>query len=191
MQRSRQIPYPQPAFPPPWLSTLAARRRDACLVAGLVATWLAAAIRKVATGSVPSLLTMSAAVKPPSASPVRERRWSVAEVAGPGADLRWFRLPDIQGNLWRTGQPDQETAGPDRHGHASRWRTVASGIVGLIIVIAGLTLVFEGIRAKFMKYLQQSQMSLRMRRLVKWLGVLSWEPFGPVGQSVLSTMMAL
>jgi hypothetical protein len=45
------------------------------------------------------------------------------------------------------------------------------GIVGLTIVIAGLALVFEGIRAKFMKYLQQSQMSPRMRRLVKRLGV--------------------
>jgi hypothetical protein len=45
------------------------------------------------------------------------------------------------------------------------------GIVGLIIVIAGLALVLEGIRAKFMKYLQLSHMSPRMRRLVKWLGV--------------------
>jgi hypothetical protein len=36
--------------------------RDAGLVAGLVAIWLTVAIRKVATGSVPSLLTISAAV---------------------------------------------------------------------------------------------------------------------------------
>ena len=36
--------------------------RDAGLVAGLVAIWLTAAIRKVATGSVPSLLTISALV---------------------------------------------------------------------------------------------------------------------------------
>ncbi len=48
---------------------------------------------------------------------------------------------------------------------------VLVGIVGLIIVIAGVTLVFEGIRAKFMKFLQLSQVSPRMRRLVKWLGV--------------------
>src|ERR1700730_9832357 len=34
--------------------------RNAGLVAGLVATWLTAVIRKVATGSVPSLLTISA-----------------------------------------------------------------------------------------------------------------------------------
>ena len=36
--------------------------RDAGLVAGLVAIWLTVAIRKAATGSVPSLLTISAVV---------------------------------------------------------------------------------------------------------------------------------
>ena len=36
--------------------------RDAGLLAGLAATWLTALIRKVATGSVPSLLTITAAV---------------------------------------------------------------------------------------------------------------------------------
>jgi hypothetical protein len=36
--------------------------RDAGLIAGLVAIWLTAVIRKVATGSVPSLLTISALV---------------------------------------------------------------------------------------------------------------------------------
>jgi len=36
--------------------------RDAGLVAGLVTIWLTAGIRKVATGSVPSLLTISAVV---------------------------------------------------------------------------------------------------------------------------------
>src|ERR1022692_4836080 len=36
--------------------------RDAGLVAGLVAIWLTAVIRKVVTGTVPSLLTISAVV---------------------------------------------------------------------------------------------------------------------------------
>ena len=36
--------------------------RDVGLLAGLVATWLTALIRKIATGSVPSLLTISAVV---------------------------------------------------------------------------------------------------------------------------------
>src|SRR5262249_62201569 len=36
--------------------------RDAGLIAGLAATWLLALIRKIATGTVPSLLTITAAV---------------------------------------------------------------------------------------------------------------------------------
>src|SRR5579863_9852899 len=36
--------------------------RDAGLLAGLIATWLVALIRKIATGSVPSLLTITAVV---------------------------------------------------------------------------------------------------------------------------------
>src|SRR5260370_36505906 len=39
--------------------------RDAGLLAGLATTWLVALIRKIATGSVPSLLTITAAAWPP------------------------------------------------------------------------------------------------------------------------------
>jgi hypothetical protein len=46
------------------------------------------------------------------------------------------------------------------------------GIVGLIVVICGLVLITEGIRRKFMKYLQTAQMSRRTRRVVKVLGVI-------------------
>jgi Domain of Unknown Function (DUF1206) len=51
---------------------------------------------------------------------------------------------------------------------AGRW---AVGIAGLIIVICGLVLVVEGARRKFMKYLRTAQMSARMRRAVKVLGM--------------------
>jgi len=51
---------------------------------------------------------------------------------------------------------------------SGRWLV---GLVGLIIVIAGLTLVFEGIRRKFMKFLETSRMSPRTRRIVERLGV--------------------
>src|SRR5260370_39606090 len=45
--------------------------RDAGLLAGLAATWLVALIRKIATGSVPSLLTITAGgVYPPTATGV-------------------------------------------------------------------------------------------------------------------------
>jgi hypothetical protein len=94
-----------------------------------------------------------------------------AEVAGPGAALRWFRLPDLQGDLRRTGQPDQVAAGLDRHGHASRWRTLAYRHRRPDYRDRWPGPGFRGHRAKFMKYLQLSQMSPRTRRLVKWLGV--------------------
>jgi hypothetical protein len=54
------------------------------------------------------------------------------------------------------------------------------GIVGLVIVIAGLVLVFEGIRRKFLKYLQLSQLSPRARRIVEWLGVIGTAARGTV-----------
>jgi hypothetical protein len=46
------------------------------------------------------------------------------------------------------------------------------GLAGLIVVICGLVLVMEGIRHKFMKYLQTAQMSPRTRKVVKILGVI-------------------
>ena len=52
---------------------------------------------------------------------------------------------------------------------AGRWIV---GIVGLIIVIAGLVLVMEGFRRKFMKYLRTGQMSPRTRRVVRLLGTV-------------------
>jgi hypothetical protein len=45
------------------------------------------------------------------------------------------------------------------------------GVVGVVIVICGLTLVVEGARKKFMKYLRTGQMSARTRRVVKALGM--------------------
>src|SRR6266571_1391745 len=47
---------------------------------------------------------------------------------------------------------------------------VLVGVVGLAIVACGITLVVEGVRKKFMKYLQTAQMSARMRRVVELLG---------------------
>jgi Domain of Unknown Function (DUF1206) len=46
------------------------------------------------------------------------------------------------------------------------------GIVGLAIVIAGLALVLEGIRRKFMKYLRTGEMSPQTRRAVERLGMI-------------------
>ena len=63
------------------------------------------------------------------------------------------------------------------HHTGGRWLV---GIAGLVIVIAGLTLVVEGIRRKFLKYLQLSQLSMRTRRLVEWLGVIGTTARGAV-----------
>ena len=52
---------------------------------------------------------------------------------------------------------------------AGRW---VVGIVGLAIVIAGLVLVMEGFRRKFMKYLQTGQMRPGTRRVVRLLGTV-------------------
>lgn len=48
---------------------------------------------------------------------------------------------------------------------------VLVGVVGLVIVACGIILVIEGVRKKFMKYLQTAKMSARTRRVVKVLGM--------------------
>jgi hypothetical protein len=48
---------------------------------------------------------------------------------------------------------------------------VLVGVVGLAIVACGIVLVIEGVRKKFMKYLQTAKMSARTRRVVKVLGI--------------------
>jgi Domain of Unknown Function (DUF1206) len=47
---------------------------------------------------------------------------------------------------------------------------VLVGVAGLVIVACGITLVVEGARKKFMKYLQTARMSARVHRVVKLLG---------------------
>jgi hypothetical protein len=54
------------------------------------------------------------------------------------------------------------------------------GIAGLAIVIAGLVLVAEGVRRKFLKYLQLSRMSPRTRRVVERLGMIGTAARGAV-----------
>ena len=48
---------------------------------------------------------------------------------------------------------------------------VLVGVVGLVVVACGIILVVEGVRKKFMKYLQTGRMSARTRRVVEVLGV--------------------
>jgi Domain of Unknown Function (DUF1206) len=76
----------------------------------------------------------------------------------------------------QTSKQQDLTAKLMHHG-GGRWLV---GIIGLIIVVAGLALIVEGIRAKFMKYLQLSQLSPQARRLVKRLGIIGTAARGAV-----------
>jgi hypothetical protein len=67
------------------------------------------------------------------------------------------------------GRQEDVTAKVMHHHPGGQWLI---GIIGLIVVIAGLILIVEGIRRKFMKQLDTSRMSQRTRRVVKWLGMI-------------------
>ena len=84
-------------------------------------------------------------------------------IAGPGTGSQTKKQQDLTATVM--------------HHPGGQWLV---GIVGLAIVIAGLVLVFEGIRRKFLKYLQLSQLSPRTRRIVEWLGVIGTAARGAV-----------
>jgi succinate dehydrogenase/fumarate reductase cytochrome b subunit len=71
----------------------------------------------------------------------------------------------------------QDATASVMHHAGGRWLV---GIVGLIIVIAGLALIVQGIRHKFMRQLETSRMTSRERRIVKWLGVIGTTARGVV-----------
>ncbi|HEX5287970.1 MAG TPA: DUF1206 domain-containing protein [Streptosporangiaceae bacterium] len=68
----------------------------------------------------------------------------------------------------QTQKQQDVTASVMQHA-GGRWLV---GIAGMIVVICGLVLVMEGIRRKFMKYLNTAQMSRRTRKVVEILGVV-------------------
>jgi uncharacterized membrane protein len=68
----------------------------------------------------------------------------------------------------QTGQQQDLTASAMHH---SGGRLLV-GLVGAIIVVAGLILVMEGIRHKFMKFLRTAQMNQRTRRTIKQIGTV-------------------
>lgn len=68
----------------------------------------------------------------------------------------------------QTRQQQDLTAKVMQHS-GGRWLV---GIVGLAVVIMGLVLVSEGLRRKFLKLLQISQLSATSRRIITWLGTI-------------------
>src|SRR5579859_1143332 len=82
------------------------------------------------------------------------------------AGLAYLTFDVISGAQRSQSHQQQDmTATAMRHAEG-RWLV---GIIGLAVVIAGLILVSEGVRRKFMKYLRTQQMSRRTRRVVEVL----------------------
>ena len=80
------------------------------------------------------------------------------------ASLTFKVISGTEGN--QTHKQQDFTASVMHHA-GGRWLV---GLVGLIILIAGLVLVGEGIRRKFMKYLRTGEMSYQTRKVVERLG---------------------
>jgi uncharacterized protein DUF1206 len=93
------------------------------------------------------------------------------------AGFAYLTFKIISGAQGSQTSKQQDLTAKVMHHTGGRWLV---GIVGLIIVIAGVTLVVEGVRRKFMKYLRLSQMSPRTRRLVERLGVIGTAARGVV-----------
>jgi hypothetical protein len=87
-----------------------------------------------------------------------------------------FKIISGSGGGSQTSKQQDLTASVMRHS-GGRWLV---GIVGAVIVIAGLALVAEGLRRKFLKYLQLGQMSPQARRIVGWLGMIGTAARGAV-----------
>ena len=103
--------------------------------------------------------------EPPGAGPRLKSLGRAVLYAG----FAYLTFSVISGTRHSQSRQQQDmTATVMRHTEG-RWLV---GIVGLIVVIIGLILVSEGVRSKFMKYLQTGQMSPRTRKVVKLLGMI-------------------
>jgi hypothetical protein len=85
------------------------------------------------------------------------------------AGLAYLTFQVISGVHSNEAAKQQDVTASVMHHAGGRWLV---GIVGLIVVIAGVALIAQGIRRRFMRQLQTSRMSPRERRIVEWLGVI-------------------
>ena len=83
----------------------------------------------------------------------------------------------IAGSASNETKKQQDLTATVMHHTGGQWLV---GIVGLAIAIVGLTLVAEGIRRKFMKYLRTGEMSPRTRKIVEKLGMVGTTARGVV-----------
>lgn len=87
-----------------------------------------------------------------------------------------FKVITGAGGGSQSRQQQDVTATAMRH-PGGQWLV---GIAGLVIVIAGLALVLEGVRLKFLKFLKLSQLTRRARRIVERLGMIGTAARGAV-----------
>jgi Domain of Unknown Function (DUF1206) len=85
------------------------------------------------------------------------------------AFLCYLTFQVISGAAGNQTRQQQDLTARLMHHTGGQWLV---GILGLIIVVVGLTLVVEGIRRKFMKYLQTARMSPQTRDIVERLGMI-------------------
>jgi Domain of Unknown Function (DUF1206) len=103
--------------------------------------------------------------EPPGAGPRLKSLGRAVVYAG----FAYLTFAVISGSQRSQTRQQQDLTASAMHHPAGRWLV---GIVGLIVVIIGLTLVGQGAHRNFMKYLQTSQMSPKTRRAVELLGVV-------------------
>ncbi len=99
------------------------------------------------------------------------------------AGLAYLTFQVISGAHSNEAAKQQDVTASVMHHAGGRWLV---GIVGLIVVIAGVALIAQGIRRRFMRYLETSQMSPRARRIVEWLGVI-----GTVARGVVFALVGV
>lgn len=93
------------------------------------------------------------------------------------AGFAYLTFKIISGSGGSQSRKQQDLTASLMHHPGGRWLV---GLVGLVIVIAGVVLVSEGLRRKFLKYLQLGQMSPQTRRIVERLGQIGTAARGVV-----------
>jgi hypothetical protein len=93
------------------------------------------------------------------------------------AFFAWVTFTVISGSARNQSRQQQDLTAKVMQHSGGRWLV---GIVGIVVVIIGLVLITEGLRRKFMKYLQLAQLSPTTRRVVKWLGTIGTTARGAV-----------
>jgi hypothetical protein len=99
------------------------------------------------------------------------------------AGLAYLTFQVLSGVHSNEAAKQQDVTASVMHHAGGRWLV---GIVGVIVVIAGVALIAQGVRRRFMRYLETSQMSPRVRRIVEWLGVI-----GTVARGVVFALVGV